>query len=259
MASRFNIYCTDHLHSRVVSSALSLGTQFPVVRPAPLLDGGVAMYGFLRGLLPTLNQAREFGRPWVYADRGYFRATYGADHSGHFRFTRNAFQHDGRGQADPARFQRLVLRIAPWRRQGKHVLICPPGDVFTQAMLGISAQEWLEDVGAKLAASTDRPLRVRSKAAPSGRPLIEDLQDCHALVTFMSNTAVEAVLAGVPVFTTGRCAAAVMGCSDLAKIETPRYPEDRERWAAVLAANQWTLEEVRAGKVNRLFEELVHA
>jgi hypothetical protein len=58
---------------------------------------------------------------------------------------------------------------------------------------------------------------------------------------------VDALLAGVPVFCTAPCAAQTMGHTDPALIETPLYPDDRERWARVLAANQWTLDEMRDG------------
>lgn len=254
MGNRFHIYATEHPHSRNVCEAVARGTGFQVVAPSPLLSGGVAMYGFLRGLLPTLDKARHEGRPWVYIDRGYLRASYGENYGGYFRMTRDAFQHDGRGTFDPARWNQLALSLAPWRRQGRHVLVCPPGEVFTHALGPPSAAEWQHKALAQLQAATDRPIRIRLKPRPGskGPSLADDLQDCHALVTYMSNTAVEAVIAGVPVFCTGRCAAAVMGKSDLREIEKPVYPE-RENWVAALAANQWTLDEVRAGAANHLF------
>lgn len=255
MANRFNIYVTPHQHSQVVCDALTRGTGFPLVKPTPLLEGGVVMYGFLRGLLPTLQAARDAGRPWVYVDRGYFRVTQGNNYTGFFRVTRNAFQHDGRGAASCARWEKLLLNMAPWRR-GRHVLVCPPGEVFTQAVGGFAAAHWLTETLATLRAATDRPIRVRHKPAPGAGtpPLGADLQDCHALVTYMSNTAVEAVIDGVPVFVTGRCAAASIGKNNLTEIEQPAYPEWREQWAANLAANQWTLEEIRAGQANGVFK-----
>lgn len=257
MESRFTIYATEHVHSRTICESLAQGTKFPIVSvrgtPVPLRDGGAIFYGFLRGLLPMLQQARQEGRAWAYVDRGYFRATYGTDYSGHFRVTRSAFQHDGRGSYDSSRWARLSLRMHPWRRRGSHILVCPPGEVFCSSIGGFSAKEWLDQTLASLRAHTDRTIRIRHKPAPGlGKPLIDDLQDCHALVTYMSNTAVEAVLAGVPVFCTGRCAALTMGKSRLEEIETPAYP-DREQWAHALAWNQWTLEELRTGKSNHLF------
>lgn len=255
MEHRFNIYCTGHKHSTAVCEALAEGTGFRIVPSTPLQQGGVAMYGFLRGLLTTLKQARLEHRSWVYIDRGYFGATYGDDHSGFFRVTKNAYQHDGKGAADPSRWQRLGLRIEPWQMKGEHILVCPPGDIFAKAIGGFTSSEWIARTLSALSKASKRPVRVRIKADAQRRPLAADLERCHALVTYMSNTAVEALLAGVPVFCTGPSAAQSMGKSNVAEIEAPVYREDRERWAAVLADNQWTLDELRAGLANHVFEE----
>lgn len=222
-----------------------------MVPAAPLLSGGVVMYGFLRGLLPTLQQARRECRTWVYVDRGYFRATRGDDRSGYFRITRNDWQHDGAGQWPADRWRALAIPLAAWRR-GRHVLVCPPSDVFAKAVGGFPAAAWLADTLAQLKAATDRPIRVRGKDANA--PLAQDLKDCHALVTFMSNTAVDALVAGVPVFCTGKSAASLLGKSNLAEIEDPLYSTERERWAASLACNQYTLAEFASGAANHLLE-----
>jgi hypothetical protein len=257
LAHRFCIYGTGHPHASAVCDAVAKGTGFPIVPPAPLREGGMVAYGFLRGLEPTLKQAQQEHRPWVYVDRGYFRASYGGDYTGYFRVTRSAYQflyNSLTSNTDPARWQRLMVPLAPWRR-GRHILVCPPGDVFAKAIGGFDAGQWLRDTLAVLKTHTDRPIRVRLKPAKNSNavPLASDLADCHALVTFMSNTAVEAVTAGVPVFTHARSAAARMGHIDLSYIETPRYPDDRMQWACALANNQWTLEEIRQGKANGVF------
>lgn len=213
------------------------------------------MYGFLRGLLETLDKARHEGRPWVYADRGYFRASQGDDYSGYFRLTRNAYQHHGRGYFPRQRWDRLAIRMHPWRR-GRHILVCPPGEVFMNGVGTASASVWLDSTLKGLKAHTDRPIKIRHKPRPGqGTTLIQDLQGAHALVTYMSNTAVEAVIEGVPVFCSPRSAAAVVGKTEVAEIESPAYP-DRDAWAAALASNQWTLAELRAGMANHLFKEM---
>lgn len=206
------------------------------------------MYGCLRGLKPTLDQAIAEGRTWYYADNSYFRRAGRDVERGYFRVTRNALQHDGRGKADSSRWKALGLTIAPWRASGNHVLVCPP-DAAYGALWGLDHRAWLRDALAQLRAATDRPIivRDRSLAGSTAQPFVEALQDCWALVTHQSNAAVEALLAGVPVFVTGKSAAACMGKSDLSEIEEPAMPRDRRRWASVLAANQWTLSEMRSG------------
>lgn len=254
----FAIYSTEHAHSRAVCAALAAGTGLPLVPPAPLLDGGVALYGFLRGLLPTLQTAQRLGRPWVYADRGYLGATYGDDYSGYFRVTRDGYQHTSllgsEGRDSAVRLEKLRVKVQPWRRGGKHIVVCPPGDVFLSAVAGRAAAAWLSELIRALDESgTARAIRVRHKTEATVRPLAADLEGAHALVTYMSNTAVEAAVAGVPVFCSPLCAASVVGLSDVRRIDDPWYPDHREEWVRALASNQWTLAELRAGKANHLF------
>jgi len=252
-----NVYCTGHKHSVQVCHAFAAGARAPIVPPAPLLRGDVMMYGALRGLLPTLMQAQREGRTWFYADNGYLKPGH---YRGHYRITRNALQHDGRGTARPDRWRRLGLTIEPWRRSGRHVVICPPGRLFG-ALFGFDADQWLSDTLDVLRRHTDRELRVRVKMSwqevktPTICPLADDLRDAWALVTHSSNAAVEAGLAGVPVFVTAQCGASRIALTDLTRIEDPAMPDDREEWAAVLAANQWTLAEMREGLCWRMLKE----
>jgi hypothetical protein len=110
---------------------------------------------------------------------------------------------------------------------------------------------WLPQTLETLRRHTDREIRVREKP-PGGlkhrMPIEDALRCCHALVTDQSNAAVLALLTGVPVFCTSPCAAYRMGHPDLAKIETPHFPPDREQWAWNLAANQWTLRQMDSGQ-----------
>jgi hypothetical protein len=252
--NRFTIYSTGHRHSVEVCQALAAGTGYPVAPPAPLQEGGVAMYGYLRGLLPTLRRAQYERRPWVYADRGYFKASYDMDYTGFFRLTRDRYQHAGRGYSDGKRWRALGLAFSPWKRGGRHIVVCPPGDVFAESVGRFRSDEWLRMTLSELRRHTDRPIVVREKRAARQHTLSEDLVSAHALVTYMSNAATGALMDGIPVFCLGPCAAQSMGRDDLAAIEDPHYPDDRERWAGVLADNQWTLDEVRQGFANRLFE-----
>ena len=69
-------------------------------------------------------------------------------------------------------------------------------------------------------------------------------------MTWSSNSAVEALLAGIPVFVQAKHAASYrMGTPDLTKIENPVAPSDniRLRFFQALAANQWTAEEIASG------------
>ena len=262
-----NVYCTQHRWSKMVCTAFAAGAKCPIVPPAPLLPGDVMMYGALRGLLPTLRQAQREGRTWIFGDNGYFRP--GKSETSYFRLTKNALQHSGTGELPfpkhlaRARWQRHGIQIAPWRSNGAHIIICPPGRLFG-ATFGFDSEEWLRTTLKTLGRHTKRELRVRNKMSwndvkpvltQSQRPLADDLHGAWALVTYCSNSAVEAICAGIPVFCTNPCAASAMGLSDLTQIEHPRTDGDRKHWAALLSCNQWLLSEMRSGLAWKMINE----
>ncbi|MGE3932360.1 MAG: hypothetical protein AB7F67_03870 [Rhodospirillaceae bacterium] len=266
------VYTTGHAHSETVSAAMltglaELGLAAAKRKAAPLDPGDstVVMYGFLRGLLPTLRDAQGKGRPWVYLDNGYFRSSDHASnrYDGFYRVTRNRYQHPGIVSGDATvlargekRFRGLGLEIRPERagrlaRTGCHILVVPPGETFANAM-GFLAGDWLNGVLVQLDRVTDRPVKVRRKGSPV--PLAEDLADCHAVVTYGSAVAFAALLAAVPVVCDPMCAAFPLawsavggGLHDIDNAVPPSLPE-REAWAYTLAANQWTLAELRSGQ-----------
>lgn len=223
-----------------VMADFARGCSGQIVRARSLDAGIAAFYGVTAYLMPLIAQAQSDGRDWYYIDNAYF---------GRMRFwrvTRKSFQHSGIGGADRARLRALGLGFRPWRRGGRHILVCPQSDAFMRLVAGTRVEAWIAGVQAQLRRTTDREIRVRGKR--DARPLAADLADCHAVVVHMSNAAVEALIAGVPVFATGSCAASAMGLADLSRIEAPVRPSGRRRWAAVLAANQWTRGEMHSGR-----------
>jgi hypothetical protein len=248
-----NIYQTPQGKNRKVCAAFAAGCGGKIVPPYPLLPGEVFMFGYLRGVLPTLQQAQREGRTFYFADNGYFRPGRRISDRGFYRITRNALHHDGSGDASSARWKALKMTpIAPWRKAGSHVVVCPPSRLMA-GILNFDADKWLADVLAKLEAATDRPIRLRRKMSwqevmdRSGPTLADDLRGAWTLVTHSSNAAVEALLLGVPAICTRACAAHRMTVHDPAQIETPIMPDDREQWAWNLAANQWNLAELADG------------
>jgi hypothetical protein len=86
----------------------------------------------------------------------------------------------------------------------------------------------------------------------SATPLVGDLRDAWALVPHSSNVAVDAVLAGIPLFVASTSPAAPAGRTDL-DIENPTMP-DRESWWASLTCQQFTLREMADGTAWRLMQ-----
>lgn len=202
---------------------------------------GSAFYGLI-GIEHVFQDARRRGTYFV-GDNAFFDRLRGS----HFRFARDAFQPTEAQPPDWARFAAQGVKIRDWRRGG-HVVVVEQSEHFLT--LSGAGADWRERTVEELRRHTDRPLvirRWRRDKDKAARGLQEDLKGAHALVTHASAAAIEALLAGVPVFVTGQSAAVPMASGPLASIESPHYPEEREPWAAGLANSHWTLAELRGG------------
>jgi hypothetical protein len=222
-----------------VAYAFAKGCGGTITDEEYLFPGPVALFGS-PARWPLLRQAQEAGRDYYYIDHAYF------NRSKYYRITKNAYQHDGRGVSTGDRFRAFPrLAVQPWRTSGSHILICPNSSIYF-ALHGLDVDDWLRDVTMTLRQQTDRPIRIRWKVADC--PIREDLVDAWAVVVFSSAAALDALIAGVPVFTLAPFAASVrMGLSDLTRIESPFYPDDRESFVSVLADHQWTIQEILKG------------
>lgn len=210
-----------------------------------------AFYGVV-GLEEVFAKTRESAKEWLYGDNAFFDRCRGR----FFRFARCAFQISEAQRPDFARLNALGIWPAPWRRDGRHVVVVEQSPHF----LGISdaGEGWLERTVAEIGRHTDRPVRVRAWSrdkAGAAATLAADLEGAWALVTHSSAAAVEAVLAGVPAYVSAPCAATPMALSDISRIEDPARPDDRAPWAAGLAGAQWTVDELKSGLAWRRIEE----
>lgn len=162
------------------------------------------------------------------------------------------------------RLLKLGIKVQPWRITGEHILLC--GQVPWDASVDfINFVEWAHRTAGRLQAVSSRRIVYRPHplaytptpdgcVKSSNRALADDLKNCWACVTFNSNSAVEAAIAGIPVFAfdEGSMALPIANYS-LDRIETPNMP-DRTQWLSDLAYTQWTPAEMRTGEVwQRLF------
>lgn len=241
-------YAPDELTSPRFAFAFAKGCRGTVTDELDLFPGPVALFGS-PSRWPVLRAAHAAGRDWFYADHAYF------GRNRYYRITRNAYQHDGIGGGNPQRFRAHGRTIQPWRKTGQHVLVCPNSAVYC-GLHGFDVEGWLKTVIATLRAHTDREIRVRWKTQTrAGEPIGPDLVNAWATVVFSSAAALDALIAGVPVFTLAPFAATSrMGLSDLSLIESPEFPADREEFLHTLASNQWTLPEIFTGGAWRMLQ-----
>jgi hypothetical protein len=91
-----------------------------------------------------------------------------------------------------------------------------------------------------------------------GKGLAEDLKNAYCVITYSSNSVVEAVEKGIPIFTLSSTSSAYdIGHKDLSKIESLDYNIDISTWCNKIAYTIWNDTEVKSGNMwNHLKEVL---
>lgn len=233
-------------------------------RPTPI----AVVFGFFKKSVPlSIPRGRVFleqrrrGLDVVVLETGYLFRGAGADDYYAAGFNGLNGRADFRNAGSPGdRMDELVARrglvVSPWRSGGSRVVVC--GQVPWDASVDhIDFRAWAEATIRELGSLTSMEVVFRPhplhRMAPihgssySDRTLEEDLADAFAVVTFNSNTGVDAAVRGIPVFAAdpGSMALAVAN-GDLRRIAQPEKP-DRSQWLRDLAYAQWTPAEMRRG------------
>ena len=205
-------------------------------------------------LRPLIAEWREAGRQFAYWDRGYCRRVFATDlppgtDGGYYRWHLNSFQMQAIRDVPDDRWRSMQTDIWPWQMDGEHIVVAEPSETY-QRFHGIEG--WTERTIAALRKLTNRPIVRRDKEMQRfGRKLHEDLAGAHCLVTHGSNSAVEAVIMGCPVFVHPDSAAALVGRTDLNDVESPVYP-DRQPWLNSLVYSQFSEAELCNGTLWRM-------
>jgi hypothetical protein len=227
------------------------------------------------GLVRTIHQdMKRLGRTYLAIHDSYLMRR---GKNRYYGVTRNGVYASGEHipihSAPSWRWTLLGQTLAPWRTKGKHILIA---DRPYKAENGCEDIEpWIRQALPILRNITKRPIKVRTHPAQkdsikkfdlyrdawiesggrlnrieysngSESPLEHDLLNAWTLITYNSNSSIDAVIAGIPVFTGHPMMVDPVGNKDLQYIEYPRM-EDRQPWANWLAWCQWTEEEMRRG------------
>lgn len=205
----------------------------------------------------TYKRWRERGRKWIYWDRGYLRRVFatwlpkGSDmgiQGGYYRWHIDVPQMREIYPVpdDRWKFLKLEQSVKPWNRNGNAIIVA---DTLPDYWNLFSDPLWTRRTVDELKKITKRPIVVRDKE--SKRPLYDELKDAHCLVAHGSIAAVESVVMGCPVFVEPISAAALVGQTDLSKIDHPVFP-DRTRWLHSLAYCQFNEKELCDGTLWKL-------
>lgn len=212
---------------------------------------------WLRGAVFQRQRAKNLDV--IVLETGYVNRGDGEHHHYAAGFNGLNGRADFRNQNMPDdRVRKLGVELKPWR-EGGSVVVC--GQVPWDASVeGTDHYQWCQATVEKLRDYTDRKIKFRPHplAATAMKPLwgcetslvplAEDLKSAHCVVTFNSNSAVEALIAGVPAFAADRGSMAWdVANKSLLQVDVPNKP-DRTQWLNDLTYAQWTPEEMRSGE-----------
>lgn len=242
-------------HQEVMCEGLrALGHEpIPMHHGTPSTEA-VACWGWRKGA-----QLRELGHSILVLERGYL--------GDRFSWTSLAWNGlNGRGtfalapDDGGARFREHFGPLVPWRTNNYegYVLIVGqvPGDASLQ---GRDLEPWYADMADRALKLGFEPVfRQHPVAAKAGLrqgprgirkdtgSLAEALAGAAQVVTYNSNTGVDAAVAGVPVYVDNEGSMAWPVGGQL--VGDTEHAPDREAWAQKLAWRQWRLEEIASGE-----------
>jgi hypothetical protein len=226
------------------------------------------MYGILAGSGEIYKRCQQENKNFYYIDHSYF--VNGHEWPHWMRITKNGHAQTTLKNVPADRYERYFKReIKPWNRSGKDILFLPPTFAI-EDFFGL--KNWVTNTLETLYNATDRYVDVREKpynptitkgahgeTVKVDRPTTHqepiDWSRYYAVVTFNSNTVIDALHNGVPVFCDPRAsAAAPISETDFSKIETPKY-EDRMSLFSSLAYSSFNIEEMSNGTAWRILNE----
>jgi len=221
----------------------------------------------IRGIMKhkIIKQCWQDKRNFLYIDSGYLgNRRYVKNPRGDkiwHRIVPNNLQHNTIIKRPPDRWHRLGLSLLAPNKNGRKILIAAP-DEKPCVFYDIQLDKWLHDTVETIKQHTDRPVEIRqrnpSRQTRVSNSLESALTDVHAVVTFNSIAATESILAGVPAFVLAPSNAALpVANTDLAKIDTPWYPDRNqlELWLSHLAYCQFSNTELANGTALRILQE----
>lgn len=263
-------YATGNKRSELIATSAMIGLRAIGEKPVKISSIGftgdlhkyAVFYGLCKGLHRIFEAYKAAGVPAIYVDLGYWRRRIRNRYDGHHKMcvsTRHPVDYFQNKKHSSRRFKSLGLAMRPWIKKGRFILVAGMSAKAAEAD-GMEHTAWERAAIATIRDNTDMPIVYRpkpnclvSKPLPGASfdkntSLHLAYRTCHAVVTCRSNVGVDALLNGVPVFSSDGVAAAIAN-ADLASIEEPYYPSTAERlqWASDVAWTQFTTYEIQAG------------
>lgn len=250
--SAFKVKLFDRVGNHIVSrGGRYIKGNIPELEKLP--NEIIPVVGCMPEITELILKWKATGRSRLQWDRGYCRRIFATwlprgENGGYYRWHRDAFQLRKIRKVPSDRWDALKIPLLPWKKGGRHIVVAAPTPTYEKFH---RIEGWTDATIRYLSKVSDRQVVVRQK--DSKRPLQADLEGAHCIVANGSIAGVEAVICGCPIFDNPESAAALVGLTDLSKIETPIYP-DREPWCHALAYSQFSEPELIDGTLWRFME-----
>jgi len=225
--------------------------------------------------LQEIAQVKEKGEEWWMVDVGYITdqitryPTPSIDKydTTYFRIVKGNLHMTMGDPGDGSRHNKLLQQGIDAEFKGwntgecKHILLAPSSPTVCGYIHNLSQEDWIKQSTSEIKCYTNRTIKMRNKPRPNnewwGTDIKDDLKDCHALVTNMSLSAVDAVLNKVPVVTHQNNVCYYVS-GRLEDINERRMParEDMTMWLRSVANNQFTLQEIEDGTAYKVLHEV---
>ena len=227
----------------------------------------VAVFGILRGTENWLDKCKQLNLNYYYFDHSYFFKAHGHRPNERtllrtYRLTKNAenlnriveLDDEDKIRIEKYRLQhRETFRLKNIPRGG-HILIIPPTDFVCRYYKIGSPENWIRQTKEKVRQWSDKEFIVRPKTVD--RPLEEDLQNAHCVVTYQSTVGITAILKCIPVICDeiSMCKPVSINYVDIEK-EYVRDDDLVNKWIDSLLANQFTMQEIANGTAKRIVDK----
>lgn len=199
--------------------------------------------------------------PFWFVDTGYTNFLTGKKHW--HRLVKNHIHHDPSGQSYPAdRLGTLESFPRSWKiSQPQDPVLVIENSESHHAMFNKSLHDWRRIISLQLSQYTTRPVKFRPKDPDKKtRDSLIDLlnkSNYHCVITDASNSAIEAIWAGIPVIVLNRHISLPVARHTIADIEN-LYRGPIGDWLCALTYNQFSMQEIMDGTAVDLIRKYDH-
>jgi len=250
MARLLHAYgCGSPIRLPIIQSlAIGSGANRFISIANPDYQGGDSIiWGLIRGAPKIMLDTNQNGCDFFQIDNAYFGRNI------YYRVSLNALQLSWMPTSVVSDRYKIILNqlgktLMPWRqKRDGPIVICPSSD-HLHNLFGSTVESWVSSVVAQIKKYTDRPITVRHKELVPKGDIDAEIYEAWCVVTHVSAAALDALRLGIPVVTTGQCAASPMS-TPIQEIERPLLSNGREELFSLLACGQFTPEEMIQGNV----------